>query len=96
MTATRSGGPPGAGHGTAGGEDLAALDPQAASALAARLETTAFEDRAEELGDVEGAARMIEPAARFARVYLQTTGCSTRGVARADGRRAPRTTGPGP
>ncbi|MGW0940172.1 hypothetical protein [Streptomyces sp. NPDC002666] len=53
---------------------MAALDPQAAMALAAWLEMTAsFEDRAEELGDVEGAAPLIEPAARFARVYLRRT-----------------------
>lgn len=50
----------------------AALDPQAAVALAAWLETTAsFEDRAEELGDVEGAAPLIDPATRFARAYLR-------------------------
>ncbi|MBX4178397.1 MULTISPECIES: hypothetical protein [Streptomyces rochei group] len=53
---------------------IAALDPQAAAALAAWLETTAsFEDRAEELGDTEGAAPLIEPAAHFARTYLRTT-----------------------
>lgn len=51
---------------------MAALDPQAAVALAAWLEATAsFEDRAEELGDVEGAAPLVEPATRFARVYLR-------------------------
>ncbi|OEJ28910.1 hypothetical protein AS594_35305 [Streptomyces agglomeratus] len=52
---------------------MAALDPQAALALAAWLEATAsFEDRAEELGDVEGGALLVEPAARFARAYLRT------------------------
>ncbi|MFE5594216.1 hypothetical protein [Streptomyces sp. NPDC056549] len=52
---------------------MAALDPLAAVALAAWLETTAsFEDRAEELGDVEGAAPLVEPATRFARIYLRT------------------------
>lgn len=52
---------------------MAALDPQAAVALAAWLETMAsFEDRAEELEDVEGAAPLVEPATRFARVYLRT------------------------
>lgn len=51
---------------------MAALDPQAALALAAWLETTAsFEDRAEELGDVEGAAPLIDPATRFAHAYLR-------------------------
>lgn len=51
---------------------MAALDPQAAWKLAAWLETTAsFEGRAEELGDVEGAAPLIEPATRFARGYLR-------------------------
>jgi hypothetical protein len=51
---------------------IAALDPQAATLLAAWLETTAsFEDRAEELGDVAGAAPLVEPAARFARAYLR-------------------------
>ncbi|MEU7184132.1 MULTISPECIES: hypothetical protein [Streptomyces] len=50
----------------------AALDPQAAWMLAAWLETTAsFEDRAEELGDVEGAAPLIDPATRFARAYVR-------------------------
>ena len=54
---------------------MAALDPRAAVALAAWLETTAsFEDHAEELGDVEGAAPLIELADRFARVYQRTTG----------------------
>ncbi|MFF1733759.1 hypothetical protein [Streptomyces sp. NPDC058247] len=52
---------------------MAALDPQTAVALAAWLETTAsFEDRAEELADVEGAAPLVEPATRFARAYLRT------------------------
>ncbi|WP_405813166.1 MULTISPECIES: hypothetical protein [unclassified Streptomyces] len=52
---------------------MAALDPRAAVALAAWLETTAsFEDRAEELGDVEAASPLVEPAARFARLYLRT------------------------
>ncbi|MFD9033325.1 hypothetical protein ACFVZW_19550 [Streptomyces sp. NPDC059567] len=53
---------------------MAAMDPQAAIALAALLETTAsFEDRAEELDDAEAAAPLVEPATRFARVYLRTT-----------------------
>ncbi|MEV6403958.1 hypothetical protein AB0M58_13565 [Streptomyces bobili] len=52
---------------------MAALDPQAAVLLATWLETTAaFEDRAEELGDTEGAAPLTEPANRFARAYLRT------------------------
>jgi hypothetical protein len=52
---------------------MAALDPQAAVTLAAWLEITArFEDRAEQLGDVEGAAPLIDPADRFARAYLRT------------------------
>lgn len=51
----------------------AALDPQAALALAAWLETTAsLEDRAIELGDIESAAPLVEPATRFARSYLRT------------------------
>ncbi|MFJ7998408.1 hypothetical protein ACIQ7D_14855 [Streptomyces sp. NPDC096310] len=51
---------------------MAALDPQAAAALAARLETTAsFEDRAEKPGGVQGAEPRVEPTARFARVYLR-------------------------
>ncbi|MEU9010694.1 hypothetical protein AB0D12_13065 [Streptomyces sp. NPDC048479] len=42
---------------------MAALDPQAALALAAWLETTAsFEDRAEELDDVEVAVPLAAPA----------------------------------
>ncbi|MFD9033318.1 hypothetical protein ACFVZW_19515 [Streptomyces sp. NPDC059567] len=53
---------------------MAALDPQTAVLLAAWLETTAsLADRAEELGDVEGAAPLVEPATRFARSYLRTT-----------------------
>ncbi|MER5974518.1 hypothetical protein ABT112_33260 [Streptomyces sp. NPDC002055] len=52
---------------------MAALDPPAAVALAAWLETMAdFADRAEELGDLRGAAPLLEPAVRFARVYLRT------------------------
>lgn len=52
---------------------MAALDPQSAVALAAWLETTAsLEDRAEELDDVEAAAPLVEPAIRFARLYLRT------------------------
>ncbi|MGN9763050.1 hypothetical protein [Streptomyces sp. SD31] len=52
---------------------MAALDPQGAVALAVWLETTAsFEDRAEELGGTEAAAPLIDPAARFARLYLRT------------------------
>lgn len=51
---------------------MTALDPQAAWRLAAWLETTAsFEDRVEELEDVEGAAPLIEPATRFACTYLR-------------------------
>ncbi|MFF8262721.1 hypothetical protein [Streptomyces virginiae] len=53
---------------------MAGLNPQTATALAAWLDTTpSFEDRAEELGDTEGAAPLIEPAARFARAYLRIT-----------------------
>ncbi|MFJ9574567.1 hypothetical protein [Streptomyces bacillaris] len=52
---------------------MAALDTRAAVALAAWLETTAsFEERAEELDEAEGAAPLVEPAARFARLYLRT------------------------
>ncbi|MFD3418876.1 hypothetical protein [Streptomyces decoyicus] len=41
--------------------------------LAVWLETTALlQDRAEELGDFEGAAPLVEPAGCFARSYLRT------------------------
>ncbi|MFF9025651.1 hypothetical protein [Streptomyces eurythermus] len=51
---------------------MAALNPQAAALVADWLEITAsLEDRAEELGDVEGAAPLVESAARFARAYLR-------------------------
>ncbi|EGX54622.1 MULTISPECIES: hypothetical protein [Streptomyces] len=51
---------------------MAALDPQGVVALAAWLETTAsFEDRAQELGGTEVAAPLIDPAVRFARLYLR-------------------------
>ncbi|MFF5924199.1 hypothetical protein ACFY8C_38625 [Streptomyces flavochromogenes] len=50
----------------------AALDPQTAVLLAVWLETTAsLEDRAEDIGDVEGAALLVESATRFARSYLR-------------------------
>ncbi|MFF1595134.1 hypothetical protein ACFVY0_44900 [Streptomyces sp. NPDC058286] len=50
-----------------------ALAPETATRLAARLETTAaFEDRAEELGSVEGAAPLVAWADRFAQAYLCT------------------------
>lgn len=52
---------------------MAALDPQTAAALAAWLEmTAAFEDRAEELGGTEAATPLLDPATRFARLYLRT------------------------
>ncbi|MGW7433335.1 hypothetical protein ACWGIN_27820 [Streptomyces sp. NPDC054861] len=52
---------------------IAALDPQSAVALASWLETlAAFEDRAEALGEAEGAAPLTDPAKRFARAYLRT------------------------
>ncbi|MFE5597203.1 hypothetical protein [Streptomyces sp. NPDC056549] len=41
-------------------------------ALAVWLETAAaLQERAQELGDAEGAARLIEPATRFAHSYLR-------------------------
>ncbi|MCG0069145.1 hypothetical protein L0F81_38795 [Streptomyces tricolor] len=50
----------------------AALDPQTAALLADWLDITAVvEDRAEELGDPEGAAPLVVPATRFARSYLR-------------------------
>lgn len=53
---------------------MAALDPQAAMALAAWMQATAsLEERAEELGEVAGAAPLVEPAVRFAQLYLRTT-----------------------
>ncbi|GGN43165.1 hypothetical protein GCM10012285_24250 [Streptomyces kronopolitis] len=52
---------------------MAALDSQTTILLAVRLETTvSFQDRAEELGDVEGAAPLVEPTGCFARSYLWT------------------------
>ncbi|MFF8790862.1 hypothetical protein [Streptomyces sp. NPDC015125] len=52
---------------------MAGLDPQTAVLLAVWLETTAsLQDRAEELGDVVGAAPLVEPAGCFARSYLRT------------------------
>ncbi|MGW4701430.1 hypothetical protein [Streptomyces sp. NPDC004285] len=60
-------------HALAAASHTAALDPQAAVLLAVWLETTAaLQDRAQELGDPEGAAPLIEPATRFARSYLRT------------------------
>ncbi|MFI9255230.1 hypothetical protein [Streptomyces sp. NPDC053069] len=51
---------------------MAALDPPVAVLLAAWLETTAsLEDRAEELGDIKGAAPLVNPATRFAQSYLR-------------------------
>jgi hypothetical protein len=51
----------------------AALDPPVAVGIAAWLETTAvFEDRAEELSGLDAAAPLIQPAARFAHLYLRT------------------------
>lgn len=55
-------------HGHGAGRE----DPQAATLVADWLEITAsLEDRAEEFGDVEGAAPLVESAARFARAYLR-------------------------
>jgi hypothetical protein len=59
-------------HALAAASHTAALDPQTAVVLAVWLETTdALQERAQELGDAEGAAPLIEPATRFARSYLR-------------------------
>lgn len=60
-------------HALAAAAHIAALDPPAATALAAWLETTAtLEEHAEHLDDADGAAPLIRPAARFAHAYLRT------------------------
>ncbi|MFE5591158.1 hypothetical protein [Streptomyces sp. NPDC056549] len=55
-------------HALAAASQTAALDPQTAVALAVWLETAAaLQERADELGDAEGAARLISA--------VEVTGC---------------------
>ncbi|MFK0264226.1 hypothetical protein ACIQU1_23330 [Streptomyces angustmyceticus] len=69
---------------------VAALDPLTAVALSIWLETTAsFEDRAEELEDLEGAAPLVEPAAQF----LPTCGWAKNPIRRRSSRHQRRAPG---